>query len=154
MKKYDDASWHYEGEYPKNLPNENAGIFIGMFLAWCVENDFVSEEILEEEKEVVDKIKAHEITGSVLLWKLDGKLISEDLNEEGNSFALSYYEDNSKFAKTYGDYVTDFCEVFNSKAEQSGLEYESLYHVEDTLENYLLIKNLIDIRFKQWIEFV
>jgi hypothetical protein len=33
--KYDDALWHYEGDYPKKLPNENAAIHIGMFITWC-----------------------------------------------------------------------------------------------------------------------
>jgi len=32
MAKYDDASWHYGGEYPENISEENASTHIGMFL--------------------------------------------------------------------------------------------------------------------------
>ena len=32
--KYDDASWHYEGAYPADLPPEAGATHIGMFLAW------------------------------------------------------------------------------------------------------------------------
>jgi hypothetical protein len=39
MAKYDDASWHYGGDYPEDLPNENVATHIGMFLQWCIEND-------------------------------------------------------------------------------------------------------------------
>ena len=34
--KYDDASWHYGGDFPKDLPIEAGGTHIGMFFAWAV----------------------------------------------------------------------------------------------------------------------
>ena len=150
-RKYDDASWHYEGEYPKNLPIEHASIFIGMFLTWCIERNLVSEELLEDEQETINLIKSNKATGATLLWDaLDGKLTEEELNDTGNAFALAYYEYDSDFAKEYCDYCTDFSNAFDKKAKDSGFEYESAYHVEDTLENYLFIKNVIDKRYRQW----
>jgi hypothetical protein len=32
---YDRIDWHSGGEYPDDLPAENGGIHIGMFLAWA-----------------------------------------------------------------------------------------------------------------------
>jgi hypothetical protein len=32
--KYDDASWHYGGDFPADLPREAGSTHIAMFLAW------------------------------------------------------------------------------------------------------------------------
>lgn len=34
--KYDDASWHVGGEFPKELPPQAGATHIGMFAAWCM----------------------------------------------------------------------------------------------------------------------
>lgn len=36
--KYDDASWHVGGDFPKELPPEAGATHIGMFAAWCMLN--------------------------------------------------------------------------------------------------------------------
>ncbi len=144
-KKYDDASWHYEGDYPEDLEVQNAAIHIGMFLAWCIEMNFASEELIEDASENIDKIKAHSMTGAQFLEILDEKFMSEHLNDQGNAFTIDYYED-SKFSKMYACYAEDFGNTFDDE------KYETLYHVEDTWENYKLMKSTIDIRFKQWNE--
>ena len=41
MAKYDDASWHYEGDYPEDLPTANAATHIGMFLAGVLKWDLL-----------------------------------------------------------------------------------------------------------------
>jgi hypothetical protein len=152
MPKYDDASWHYEGDYPKNLPNESAATHIGMFLAWCINNDFISDELKEDATEEIKRVKSREMTGGEFLIKAcDEKFLDDELNEIGNKFTKDYYEnDKSKFAKKFGNYGSDFCDVFNKKAEKEGFEYESLYHVEDTWQNYDLLAQKINERFAEW----
>ena len=49
--KYDDASWHFGGDYPEDLPDENGATHIGMFLAWCIAHNFFSEELEEDFEE-------------------------------------------------------------------------------------------------------
>jgi hypothetical protein len=152
--KYDDASWHYEGDYPQDLPNENAAIHIGMFITWCIENDFLSEDQKEDCDEDIQKVKRHEMTGGEFLIKnLDEKFIDEDLSKLGNNFAEDYYNDDTKFTKEFNSYGDDFCETFDKKAEENGFEYKTLYHVEDTWENYELIKKVINKRFNEWKEY-
>jgi hypothetical protein len=147
MAKYDDASWHYEGDYPEDLPNENAATHIGMFLAWCIENDLMSEEQKEESGEDIQKVIDHKMTGAeFLINNCDEKFIDEDLSEFGNDFTKAYYEDDAKFARKYSSYNEDFCFIFD--------EYESSYYVEDTWENYERLKKVIDQRFQEWKEFV
>ena len=40
MASIDRADWHYGGDYPKELPIENGGTHIGMFINWIIDNDF------------------------------------------------------------------------------------------------------------------
>jgi hypothetical protein len=48
MMKYDDASWHYGGDFPADLPQAAGAAHIGMFLAWLIRNDYASQELIEE----------------------------------------------------------------------------------------------------------
>lgn len=157
MTKYDDASWHYGGDYPDDLPQENAATHIGMFVAWCIENDFMSEENIEENEEDIQKVKAHKMTGAEFLMKnFDGKFCDSDLSDSGMEFANNYYdfEGKSKFAQTVGYYFGDYAEALDS-LDTSGCsdEYES-YRVNDSWKNYELIKAVIDSRLSEWNTFV
>ncbi|MDR1614722.1 MAG: hypothetical protein LBS26_04045 [Campylobacteraceae bacterium] len=151
MAKYDDASWHYGGDYPDDLPDENAAIHIGMFIAWCIENDLMSDEQKEECSEDIEKVKRREMSGAeYLIRNQDEKFCDYDLNDLGQAFTQDYYMDDKSFTQKYSDYTDDFCNVFDAKAEANGFEYASAYHVEDTWENYDLIKKTIDQRFLEW----
>lgn len=154
MGKYDDASWHYGGEYPENLSNENASTHIGMFLTWCINNDLLSEEVNEDAADETERVKRKEMTGAEFLIDVcDEKFSDHDLNEQGNQFARDYYTDDTNFAKKYNSFNDDYSAVFDKKAEEHNFEYESFYHVEDTFENYELIKPVIDQRFEEWKEY-
>lgn len=151
MAKYDDASWHYGGDYPENLPNENASTHIGMFLTWCIDNDLLSEEQLEDSEEDIIAVKNRELKGSeFLIANCDEKFTDFDLNDLGNEFAKAYYLDESDFAKSTECYDADFVKHFKTLAEKNGVEYQSVYHVEDTWENYNSLKPIIDARYEQW----
>jgi hypothetical protein len=67
MAKYDDSSWHYGGDYPDDLPQENASTHIGMFLTWCIDNNLLSEEQLEDSEEDISAVKNRELTGAEFL---------------------------------------------------------------------------------------
>ena len=78
------------------------------------------------------------MTGTQILRACcDDKLTDDDLNNEGNAFAKEYYEEEV--------YFDDFDEVL-------GNNLPTLYHVEDTWENYELIKEKLDVRFSEWKE--
>jgi hypothetical protein len=55
--KYDDASWHYGGDFPKGLPQKAGATHIGMFLAWMILNGLSSEELMEEDDVLDLKIR-------------------------------------------------------------------------------------------------
>ena len=150
MAKYDDASWHYEGNYPENLPTKNAATHIGIFLAWCINNDLLSNEQTEDNVDDVESVKSRKMTGAeFLITVCDEKLIDEDLTKIGNRFAKAYYQyvKPSKFAKIYDHYIADYSKILNDGVE------DDVYKIEDTWENYDLLRPIIDQRFKEWQAF-
>ena len=153
--KYDDASWHYEGDYPSDLPSDNGATHIGMFLAWCIQNDLVSEELIADAATETQQVKDGKLSGAEFLIKVcDEKFTEYELNELGQAFAGDYYEDDTDFSSRYGSYMDDYIDTFDEKADALGFEYETLYHIENTPENYELIKPVIDERFAAWKAFV
>ena len=117
MAKYDDASWHYGGNYPQDLPKENAATHIGMFLTWCIDNDLISHFQLEEAGDDIVKVKNRTSTGAdFLINYCNEKFTDEDLNDLGNEFATDYYNDGTEFAKQYGSYLNDYSIFFDEKA--------------------------------------
>ena len=87
MAKYDGASWHYGGDFPEDLPNENGATHIGFFITWSIDNDLISEFQIEESEGDVEKVKNGFLTGAEFLIKnCDERFTDEDLNDLGNRF--------------------------------------------------------------------
>jgi hypothetical protein len=155
MAKYDDASWHYGGDFPKDLPEINGAIHIGMFLAWCIDNDLLSKEQYEDNPESIQEVKNRTLTGAEFLMDAcDEKFTDEDLNTKGDKFAKAYYQFGnsraSKFSKNYADYMSDYSEFMTEKYPTE----DDFYTVENSWENYYSLKTIIDQRFKEWQVFI
>jgi hypothetical protein len=134
--KYDDASWHYEGDYPAGLPEENGATHIGMFLAFMIENDLVSSALRVDAAREIALVKKRKMTGASFLMKVcDEKLTDEDLSAEGNRFAAAY------FMKKY---IDDYAGVFGDDAE-------SLYELADTWKNYDRFRPILEDRFAAFV---
>ena len=138
--KYDDASWHYGGDFPEDLPETAGATHIGMFLAWTLINDMAGDLHIEDSQESLRKVKNRDMTGSeFLLQECDEKFTDEDLNDEGNSFTKYYYDDNEGSEK----YISHYEQALSS-------DLPSMYHVKDTWENFDKLKILIDDAYQQW----
>ena len=136
--KYDDASWHSEGDFPPDLPHEAGATHAGMFLAWALQSGLAGEFHLNENPEEMSKLEARSITpGAFFLLSCDGKLTDEDLNDEGNAFARAYFDFNS------GMYLKDY-------EAMAGGSLPSLYHVPDTWETYDKLRPVLDRRLAEW----
>ena len=61
---YDKAKYHYEGDFPQELPMEQAFVHTGMFLGWIIDNHLFSDEFLEETEEEINKFKLRKMTGT------------------------------------------------------------------------------------------
>ena len=138
--KYDDASWHYGGDFPEDLPEEAGATHIGIFLAWMILNGLASDELLEEVEESVTALRDRKTTGAAILMNdLDEKLSDADFNDEGNAFAIAYYQGENDDSKYVDDYL-----------EAVGVDMESLYSVPDTWKSYDAVAELADKRFAAW----
>jgi hypothetical protein len=91
----------------------------------------------EESPRLISAFKNREIKGSQVYKEWDGALIEEMLSEEGNAFA-DYYFDFEK-----GRYIYDYAELL-------GKGLPTIYHVEDSWENYEKLKKHIDVIYMRW----
>ena len=131
------ARWHSGGEFPAELPERQAAVHMGMFLAWCILHDLHDAEFFVDVglDLLVEAVKTRQMTGAELLEPLAGALASDELSAEGNDFARAYYE---------AHYTRDF-----QAALATALP--SRYHVPDTWENYARIEAVLDRRFDAWV---
>lgn len=136
----DRIDWHSGGDFPDDMPEENGGTHIGMYLAWIINNDLHGEVHRGAgSSEAVRKLKRREITGlDFLVEQCDTKFWEADLNDEGKAFTDHYYS-NDQTAK----YVDDYAETL-----AKGLP--TVYHVQNTWENYDKLAKVIDKRYKEW----
>jgi hypothetical protein len=130
---YDKAKYHYGTDCPTSLPEEKSFVPTGMFFGWLVEHNMIKQEF---DPNTADFI-ARRITGPKLYEAGDGCLIDEMLTDEGNRFAMAYFDFE------HGKYLADYQELLTK-----GLP--SLYHVADTWDNYDIIKKRIDERYEAW----
>ena len=137
--KYDDASWHYGGDFPKDLPDEAGATHTGMFVAWALLSGLAGQIHVEDFPEDLEALRARSITPGQFFFKYcDGKFIDENLNDQGNAFAAAYFDLEN------GSYLADYETVL-------GTEFPSLYHVPDTWQSFDRLKPTLDSRFSDWL---
>lgn len=134
--KYDDASWHSEGEFPSDSPIERGGTHIGLFLRWCFGKGWASSFHVESDSASdVKAVIAGTLSGTEFLFQwCDGKLTDEDLNEDGNDFANAYYGRD-------GLYLQDYAAVFDG----------DLYKVPEADHDFTLYSRMLDERLRSGI---
>lgn len=138
--KYDDASWHYEGDFPSDLPTSAGATHIGMFLARAVSNGFAGPILTEDSPETLKRLRQRQITpAQLLILACDGKFTDEDLSDEGNEFARYYFNSDGK----WGAYLTAYETAL-------GQREPTLYHIADTWTNYDCLAPIIQKRFDEW----
>lgn len=141
--KYDDASWHVGGDFPKDLAPSAGATHIAMFVAWAVLHGLGSMVHTEDFAQELAALRTRSIApGQWFLTVSDGKFTSEDLNEEGNRFAQAYYSDGSGLLTSSGSYLEDYSGTFT--------EGNSLYHVPDAWGSYDALAATIQARFDAW----
>ena len=136
--KYDDASWHYGGDFPADLPDEAGATHSGMFLAWALLNGLGGEFHENESAGDLARLRQRAVTpGAFFIQLCGGKLTTEDLNAEGNSFAVAYLEQEPSA------YLADY------EATLGG-NLPTLYHVADAWSTYDAIAPLLSRRLAKW----
>ena len=148
--KYDDASWHSDGEgYPPEAGPEAGATHIGMFLAWALLAGHASEELADDAADEIAALRERATTpGAFVLEQCDGKLVDEDLDDVAAAFATAYYAggDDESAEDDGGLYLEDYVDALSP---DDG-EPEDVYRVPDTWDTYDLVGPLIEARFAQW----
>jgi hypothetical protein len=136
--KYDDAEIYFLNFETDALPNEAGATHIGMFMAWMILHELISEEHRKYHGDALAAVKARTMTGpTFVIDQLDCKLLDGDLSEAGNAFAAAYYE---------SQYVRDYMDTFG--VDDSTADY--FCSVEDSWENFDKLARIIDRRFDEW----
>jgi|SRR5215510_5005706 len=132
---YDKAKWHYEGDYPTDLPQKSAFTHTGMFLTWLADRGLLSQGFAEDFHEELKLLNERKITPGRIFQIVDGVLASDMLNDDGNAFSKTYYVPDVYFGDYHGTLA---------------LTLPSSYHAADTWENYDKLKPAIDRRYNEW----
>jgi hypothetical protein len=122
--KYDDASWHYGGDFPQDLPDEAGATHIALFAAWPALHDLAGNIHTVDCQADLECLRRRELTPrNWFISVCDGKLTDQDLNERGNAFAQAYYGIEGELRTEAGSYLSDYDHVFS--------DAPSFYHVPD-----------------------
>jgi hypothetical protein len=137
----DRWDWHAGGDFPPDVPPENGGTHIGMFLAWAILNHLEGEQHRRAAGDDLRRVRAREMTGRDFLFHAcDGKFWELDLSPEGLAFARWYYATQEG---GYWPYLDDYIEVLAG-------ELPTVSHVGDTWENFDQLAPVIEARFTEW----
>jgi hypothetical protein len=133
---FDKAKWHSDGEFPEDLDEDQAFVHTGLYLGWVIDNHLFSEEFADDMQNEIGQFKSRKLTGPEVYAACDGVFIDDQLSEDGLAFTTEYFDfENGKFLKDY---------------EKLFPGLPSMYHVQDTWENYNKLKPVIDKRYAAW----
>lgn len=137
---YDKAKYHYETIEEFGLPAEHACNPATFFLSWLIKNRLMSRRFERDGQSELALYLAGRMPINTLYYqRCDGCLMSDMLNDEGNAFAISYFD----FQR--GQYLQDYKTHLQK-------DLQSEFHVEYTPENERLIHTVIDKRYGEWKE--
>src|SRR5688572_15876770 len=99
---YDKAKYHYETIEEFGLSEEHADNHTVVFLRWLIEHDLISKAFVENSGDMLEKFRAGKASIHELYEWWDCCLIEDMLSEEGNKFAMHYFDfDKGMFLQDY-----------------------------------------------------
>ena len=134
---YDKAKYHAKTVSDYGLPKEHAYNHTTYFLKWLIDNDLVGGVLTEDFSNELSQCKSGAMTVNRLYEITDCCLVSDMLNEDGNQFALYYFDFEN------GRYLSDYETTLLGNLE-------SMFHIAYSDANYKLFKSVIDNQFAKW----
>jgi hypothetical protein len=133
--KHDDSEIYFLN-FEADLPNENGGRHIALFLEWAIQRGLANGELTAE----ADNLRSGKTTGLDLLFdRCDGKLYTDDLNDEGNAFVVACYHDY---------YIPDFIAAMNVPPDARLVD---IYGADLTLQRRRRVAWQLDRRYADWL---
>ncbi|WP_199553937.1 DUF7832 domain-containing protein [Sandaracinobacteroides hominis] len=138
--KYDDAAWHYGGDFPADLPPAAGATHIGLFAVWMQLNGHGSALHADG----LEGLRRRAVNPAVwFLQNCDEKLTDADLSEEGNRFAERYYlHDEERIEEGEPSYLVDYMGRFP--------DADGAYSVADDWDSYDRLAPILTHRFALW----
>jgi hypothetical protein len=134
---YDKAHYHDESVSKAGLPHEHSCNHTVPILRWLIENSLMSGEFLIEGKKAILQYKNGKLSIYELYEWWDNCLTSDMLSDEGNKFAMDYFD----FER--GKYIGDYKTTLQGKLP-------SEFHVKYSEDNYTKLRTVIDRRYARW----
>ncbi len=133
MQKFDDAeTWFLD--FTSDLPNEAGGIPIGLYWVWAAGAGLVDDAVAKD----IEARRARGQSAADILFDLaDGKLTTDELNEEGAAFTEAYYATS---------YIADYRRCFRI-TDDSG---DAVCSVPDTPASSTRLKPFLHERLMAW----
>jgi hypothetical protein len=99
--EYDDCDFYPDDD--GELPAPQRGVHLKLFIGWVVDRGLHHNEESFDDPSITEGNRARTSSRDELFAALDGKLTSNELNDDAKAFARRYYASVKYFA--------DFCEV-------------------------------------------
>lgn len=133
LMKFDDAESYFLNATREGYTWEAAATHIGMYVTWLIEQSLFGDNA---DAVAVGRVKSRHMTGAEFVEEhCDGKLLDEDLSEDGLAFTEWYYE----------RYLDDYCRHFRLDGSA-----DALANVANTWDNYERLKPLLDGALAKW----
>ena len=133
--KYDNASWHYGGNFPKGSPQEYGGTHIALMLKWCFLKGWAGELHMQEDRDDVERLIRGEKSATDFLFECcDGKFTDQQLNEEGNAFISVYFGED-------GPYTNDYAATFGKQ----------MYIAPESDHDFHLFSAMVEKRYRAFM---
>jgi hypothetical protein len=138
--KFEDASWHSEGDFPEDLDADAAATHGGMYVAWLTLLGLVSKSRQADFPQTKEDLMNRVITpGQCFLRDFDGKLTTEDLGSGAIGFTKHYYLPAKR--GFHSDYM-----------KALGLNDDNFYTAPDSWETFEKLGAVFSKRFNAWVK--
>ncbi|ANQ48513.1 hypothetical protein KMW28_10540 [Flammeovirga yaeyamensis] len=131
----DNVRNYFGNDYPEDLSLDQAYLHIGHFFGWVIANDLYSEEYEDDFGSQILYFSRKEITPIILAETLDGILDIDLFDDDIKPFVLEYY--------CSGQYLNDYKDALLK-------ELESMFHIQDTWDNFSIMSKLLNQRYDMW----
>lgn len=132
----DNANWHFFGDFPEDLPYENAATHIAFIFGWAVRHHLESEDIAATYPKALEVFRNRLMLPTKLfLGACDGRLLIRDLSDEAGQFVSEYIESDGR---------SDDLTVITDPS------MPTFYHIQETWQNFDKYELYVNTRFANW----
>ncbi|BBF79486.1 hypothetical protein [Asticcacaulis excentricus] len=136
-KAYDKAKWHFESIEKEGLDEIQAYVHTAFFWRWIVDQNLTDKRFEEDFEDDFSAYRNGSIDALEFYRVLDGCLIGDMMNDEGNAFASHYFDFQT------GQYLRDY-------ERAVAHDRPSIFQVTFNDETYDRIKPYIEKAYSKW----